>query len=74
MFDWNPWFGYLVTFFIIVAGGAIAGFLGVRWLKGGAPPTPDLAIEEARRTRDMLEHGDSGLAEPAATLPPGQGV
>ena len=32
-----------------------AGALGVRWLKGGSPPTPDLAIEEAKRTREMLD-------------------
>ena len=35
--------------------GAVVGFLGYRMLQGGAPPTPDLAIEEAKRTRDMLE-------------------
>jgi len=55
-FDWNTvWPGYLLTFAVIVAIGAIAGFLGVRWLKGGSPPTPDLAIEEAKRTREMLD-------------------
>jgi uncharacterized membrane protein YqjE len=55
-FDWTTvWPGYLATFFVIVAIGAVAGFLGIRWLKGGSPPTPDLAIEEAKRTRDMLE-------------------
>ena len=27
----------------------------LRWLRSGAPPTPDLAIEEAKRTREMLE-------------------
>ena len=75
LFDWSSvWKGYLLTFAVIVAIGAIAGFLGVRWLKGGAPPTPDLAIEEAKRTRDMLEQGPGGMAEPTSTLPPGQGV
>ena len=55
-FDWNTvWPGYLLTFAVIVAIGAIAGFVGVRWLKGGSPPTPDLAIEEAKRTREMLD-------------------
>jgi uncharacterized membrane protein YqjE len=55
-FDWSTvWQGFLVTFFIIIIVGALAGYLGVRWLKGGAPPTPDQAIEEAKRTRDMLE-------------------
>ncbi len=55
MFDWKVWFGYFVTFLIIIALGAIAAFLGLRWLKGGSPPTPELAIEEAKRTREMLD-------------------
>ena len=56
LFDWNNvWQGYLLTFFVIIALGALAGFLGYRWLKSGAPPTPDLAIEEAKRTRAMLD-------------------
>ena len=28
-----------------------------RPLQAGAPPTPDLAIEEARRTKETLEAG-----------------
>ena len=56
-FNWNTvWPGYLATFGVIILGGALAAGLGVRWLKGGSPPTPDLAIEEAKRTREMLEH------------------
>jgi uncharacterized membrane protein YqjE len=56
-FDWGGtvWPGYLATFFIIILIGVLAGALGVRWLRGGAPPTPDLAIEEAKRTREMLD-------------------
>ncbi len=55
-FNWNTvWPGYLLTFAVIVAIGAVAAFLGIRWLKGGAPPTPELAIEEAKRTRAMLD-------------------
>ena len=56
-FDWmaTPWAGYLLTFGVIILVGAIAGFLGYRWLKGGSPPTPELAIEEAKRTRAMLD-------------------
>jgi uncharacterized membrane protein YqjE len=56
-FNWGGivWPGYLITFFLVILVGAVAGFLGYRWLQGGAPPTPDLAIEEAKRTREMLE-------------------
>jgi uncharacterized membrane protein YqjE len=56
LFDWNTvWPGFLLTVGVIVLIGVIAGALGVRWLRGGAPPTPDLAIEEAKRTREMLD-------------------
>ena len=55
-FNWSTvWPGYLATFVIILVLGAIIGFVGVRWLKGGSPPTPELAIEEAKRTREMLD-------------------
>jgi hypothetical protein len=53
----SPWIGFLIVFGILMIIAAIAGFMGVRWIKKGAPPTPDLAIEEARRTRaEILEH------------------
>ena|SRR5688500_13781573 len=56
LFNWSGvWGGYLLTFGVIVIFGALAGGLGARWLKGGSPPTPELAIEEAKRTRDMLD-------------------
>ena len=56
LFEWTAvWQGYLLTFGVIIAIGGVAAFLGIRWLKGGSPPTPELAIEEAKRTRAMLE-------------------
>ncbi len=70
-FNWGGtvWPGYLVTFFIIIAGGALLGFLGYRWLQGGAPPTPDLAIEEAKRTRHMLEEPTAQAYPPPTARP-----
>ena len=69
-FNWSTvWQGYLVTFFLVIAVGALAGFLGYRWLKGGAPPTPDLAIEEAKRTRAMLEEPTAQAYPPPTTQP-----
>jgi hypothetical protein len=35
---------------------AVAGFIAYRLFQAGAPPTPDLAIEEAKRTKEVLEH------------------
>jgi uncharacterized membrane protein YqjE len=51
------WAGFLIVFGILMALAAVAGGIGIRWIKKGSPPTPDLAIEEAKRTRaEILEH------------------
>ena len=46
--------GFLITtgIFFVLAG--IAAAIGVRWIKRGAPPTPDMAIDEARKIRDTV--------------------
>jgi Putative Actinobacterial Holin-X, holin superfamily III len=49
------WLGFLVTTLILVALAVVAGLLAKKWLSTGAP-TPDLAIEEAKLTRQSLEH------------------
>ncbi|HEV3002753.1 MAG TPA: phage holin family protein [Solirubrobacteraceae bacterium] len=46
--------GHLVTAGILFLLAAIAGLLGVRWIKRGAPPTPDMAIDEAKRIRETV--------------------
>ncbi len=53
-FDDNVWLGFFVEalLFLIVAG--IAGMVAMKAFKKGAPPTPDMAIEEAKRTRAAL--------------------
>jgi uncharacterized membrane protein YqjE len=53
----SPWLGFLVVFGILILLAGVAGMIGIRWIKKGSPPTPDLAIEEAKRTRaEILEH------------------
>ena len=57
LFDWPNlvWPGYgIVTLFLFVLA-AIAGLLAFRFFKKGSPPIPELAIEEAKRTRAQLE-------------------
>jgi uncharacterized membrane protein YqjE len=57
LFDWANlvWPGYgIVTLILFILAG-IAAFVAARLFKKGAPPTPDMAIEEARRTRAELE-------------------
>jgi uncharacterized membrane protein YqjE len=49
------WAGFAIVTGLLILFAALAGFLAMRWLRRGAPPTPDLAIEEAKRTREELE-------------------
>lgn len=49
------WPGFAITTGILLVFTVIAGLLAKRWLSAG-PPTPDLAIEEARITREAFEH------------------
>jgi uncharacterized membrane protein YqjE len=51
----NFWAGFLIEagFFLLVAAGA--GFYAYRAFKKGAPPTPDMAIEEAKEIAAALD-------------------
>ena len=50
------WLGFLLVTILLFLLAALAGFLAYRSVQAGAPPTPDMAIEEAKRTRAELEH------------------
>jgi len=46
--------------FFLIAGllflfGALAGFIAARAFKRGSPPTPELAIDEAKRIRETVK-------------------
>jgi uncharacterized membrane protein YqjE len=54
LLDDNLTWGYgVVTAFIFLVA-AIAGLIGYRWIKKGAPPTPDMAIDEAKRIKETV--------------------
>jgi uncharacterized membrane protein YqjE len=56
LFDWDTvWFGFAMVTGILFLLAIIAALIAMRLFKKGAPPTPDLAIEEAKRTRETLE-------------------
>ena len=46
--------GFFVIAAILLMFGAIAAFVASRLVKGGAPPTPQMAIDEARKTKEQL--------------------
>jgi hypothetical protein len=59
VFGGRVWLGYLVeaAAFVLIAAGA--GFFAYRSIRRGAPPTPDMAIEEAKEIRATLETSEA---------------
>jgi MFS family permease len=57
IFNWetNAWAGFLVVTVALFILAGLAAFIAARLFKKGAPPTPDMAIEQARRTRADFE-------------------
>jgi uncharacterized membrane protein YqjE len=51
------WAGFLITGGLILLLGGIAGFIAMRLVKKGSPPTPQLAIEEAQLIKGTLSEG-----------------
>jgi uncharacterized membrane protein YqjE len=51
----NIWVGFAIVTGLLFVLAILAALIAVRLFKRGAPPTPDLAIEEAKRTRAELE-------------------
>jgi uncharacterized membrane protein YqjE len=56
-FSDHVWIGFMIEAGFWFAVAAAAGLIAFRAVRAGAPPTPDLAIEEARRTKETLEAG-----------------
>jgi uncharacterized membrane protein YqjE len=57
IFNWedNNWAGFAVVTALLFLLAILAGLLALRLFKKGSPPMPEMAIEEARRTRAELE-------------------
>ena len=57
IFNWedNNWAGFAVVTALLFLLAIIAALVAWRLFKKGSPPTPELAIEEAKRTRAELE-------------------
>jgi uncharacterized membrane protein YqjE len=64
-FDQIYWGFFIVAGALFVLAG-LAAFLAVRWFRGGAPPTPDMAIDEAQRIRQTLSGEPGGQLEAIA--------
>ena len=66
-FAWLFWFevtpqsgywGYFVVAGVLALLGALAGFLAAKAVKSGAPPVPEMAIDEARLIRETMSSSE----------------
>jgi hypothetical protein len=56
LFDFGEiWYGFAIVTGILFLLAILAALLAFRLFKKGAPPTPDMAIEEAKKTRAQFE-------------------
>jgi uncharacterized membrane protein YqjE len=63
----GPWLGFLITTLILFLLGAIGGLLAFRFIKKAMPPTPVMAVEEAKLIRETVAGSQpqhSGTAVP----------
>lgn len=58
-FDGETWPGFFIEAALFLLVAAAAGLFAYRSVQAGAPPVPEQAIAEAKRTREMLE-GEGG--------------
>ena len=76
VFNWedNNWAGFGVVTGILFLLAIVAAFLALRLFRKGSPPTPELAIEEARRTRAEFEAQKAGRDQVQRSLERGEEV
>jgi Putative Actinobacterial Holin-X, holin superfamily III len=56
--DWlgvKTWVGYGITTLLLLVLTGLSALIGVRFFKKGTPPTPQMAIEEAQKTKVALK-------------------
>ncbi len=77
-FSWLAWFelfgpgpnffwGFFIVAGVLFVVGGLAGWLAAKLFRSGSPPTPDLAIDEAKRIRETVEGSVSGEPRPPET-------
>ena|SRR5947209_7634321 len=58
-FSFKIWVGFAIVTGVMVLLAGLLAVLGIRSIKRGTPPMPELAIEEAKKTRAALEEARS---------------
>ena len=57
-FEGELWLGFFFSALIWLVLASLAGLFAYRAMRAGAPPTPDMAIEEVKRTGETLGGGE----------------
>jgi uncharacterized membrane protein YgcG len=56
----KAFWGFFIVAGVLLLVGGLAGYLAAKALKSGAPPTPEMAIEEARKIKDTVTARELG--------------
>lgn len=63
------WLGFLIVAAVLLVLGAVAGVLALKFVKGGTPPSPTMAIEEGKLIRQTIASAKgSSSSRTAATV------
>ena len=60
--DWfglKTWVGYAITTGLLLLFTGLSALIGLRMVKKGSPPTPQMAIEEAKKTQAAIKEARS---------------
>ena len=58
--------GYFIVAGLLLVLAALAGLLAFRAVRGGAPPAPTMAIDEARKIREAVREDEAPDGRPHA--------
>ena len=58
-FGFKTWVGYGITTGLLLLFTGLAALIGLRLVKKGSPPTPQMAIEEAKKTQAAIKEARS---------------
>jgi hypothetical protein len=58
-FDLKVWVGYAITTVLLLLLTGLCALIGLRFVKRGSPPTPQMAIEEAKLTQAAIKEARS---------------
>jgi uncharacterized membrane protein YqjE len=71
----NFWIGFIILAAILFLLGGLAGFLAARFFKRGAPPTPQMAIEEGKLIKETVtSHHPAAVQGPRDVTSPREEV